>query len=167
MCRDFIWHAPVEILIVGGAAGLVTGVLGPERATGDIDVMDYRPADAMAEVELLAERIGKEIGLPEGWFNSNVQIRADSLPDGWAQRRIFVERGLWLSVYAVSRKDLLAMKFLAHRPKDLEDIDRLGVSEDDKEFVRQYLQQLPTRGTDPRDVAEAIGVLELWKVKSP
>ena len=105
MCKDFVWHIPVEILIVGGAAGMVTGVLGPDRITGDIDVMSYRPGEAMAEVELLADRLGKEMGLPDGWFNSDVQIRSDSLPTGWAERRMFVQRGTWLAVYAASRLD--------------------------------------------------------------
>ena len=59
------------------------------------------------------------------------------------------------------------MKFLAHRPQDVADIARLGVSPEDKEFVRQYLKQLPSKGTPLEQIAEAGEVLELWKVTRP
>ncbi len=124
LCKQFTWTMPVEILIVGGAAGMLTGTFAPDRVTGDVDVMIYCPNSAMVELECLASRLGQELGLPNHWSNSKVQIRTDTLPDDWKDRRQLVDRGAFLSVYAASRKDLMAMKFLAHRPQDLEDIDK-------------------------------------------
>ena len=167
LCGEFRWPTRVEILIVGGAAGMLTGVLAADRVTGDVDVMVYHPAEAMAEVERLADDLGRRSGLPQGWFNSNVQIRTDTLPDGWAARRQLVDTGECLWVFAASRQDLLAMKFLAHRPQDLEDIEAIGVSVDDVRFVRQYLAALAAKGTRAADVADAVAVLKSWRADAP
>ncbi len=47
-CRD------IEMLVVGGAAGMITGLLPPSRVTTDCDIMAYMPEDALAQVELAA-----------------------------------------------------------------------------------------------------------------
>jgi len=165
LCERFDWHCDVEILIVGGAAGMLTGLLGPGRTTSDCDVIDYNPAASWTDVEMLAERLGKELGLPDRWFNSNVQMRMDCLPDGWKSRRQHVFRGNRLSVYAISRPDLIAMKFMAHRQNDMEDLDELDVRRDDIEFVRKYLQELPGKGTPQDQILEARAILDAWKIR--
>lgn len=165
LCQRFRWHCRVEILLVGGAAGMLTGVFPRDRVTVDCDVISYLLADAWVHVELLADKIGKEFQLPDHWFNGNVQQRVDALPDGWKTRRVWVESGEWLEVFAASAPDLLAMKFLAHRPQDLEDIDKLGVTRDDKDFVRAYLAGLPAKGTPAEQIAEAAEILESWPVR--
>lgn len=162
LCERFDCHCDVEILLVGGAAGMLTGVLGPERTTIDCDVIDYEPAAAWTEIESLAAEIGKELGLPDRWLNSNVQIRLDCLPDNWKSRRQLILSGNRLLVYAISRLDLIAMKFMAHRRRDLEDLGKLAVTSDDVEFVRKYLQNLPEKGTRQEQILEAVEVLNSW-----
>lgn len=160
----FSYHTEVELLLVGGAAGMLTGLLPPARTTTDCDVMAYVPEDAMGAVENAAEQVARELGLAATWLNSNVQLRRDALPDDWQTRRVWI--GTWgqLRVFAVSRVDLIAMKVLAGRAQDLEDIRSMKLRPDDVEFVRRYLDGLPAKGTTPEQIAEAREVLQSLEV---
>lgn len=160
----FTYHTQVELLLVGGAAGMLTGLLPPSRTTTDCDVMVYVPENAMGAIEVAAEHVARELGLAAKWLNSDVQIRPDALPDGWQTRRIRI--GTWgqLSVFAVSRVDLIAMKVLAGRAQDLEDIRSMKPHPDDVEFVLRYLDGLLAKGTTPVQIAEAREVLESLEI---
>ena len=48
--KRFSYHTEVELLLVGGAAGMLTGLLPPARTTTDCDVIAYVPEDAMGAV---------------------------------------------------------------------------------------------------------------------
>ena len=159
----FTWHQDVEILIVGGAAGMITGALPPERTTGDCDVMRYDPPAVWAALEATAQLVAQHLGLPPKWLNSDVQLRADALPQGWRSRRIWVGTYGRLTVYAISRLDLIGMKFLAHRPADLEDLTSLGVIREELDFVNQYLRELPAQGTLPEEIDQAREYVNAWK----
>ena len=164
--KRFSHHTEVELLLVGGAAGMLTGLLPPARTTIDCDVMVYVPEDAMGAVESAALQVAGELGLGETWLNSNVQLRRDALPDDWETRRILI--GTWgrLRVFAVSRIDLIAMKVLAGRPQDLEDIHSMKPRRDDVEFVRRYLDGLPAKGTMLNEIAEARELLESLEIQN-
>lgn len=149
----------VELLLVGGAAAMVTGVLPASRTTTDCDVMDYAPPGSMSAVELAAERVAKELGLAPTWLNSDVQIRRDTLPDGWRQRRVHVGVYGRLHVWAASRLDLIAMKVIAGRAQDLEDLRDMRVRRDEAEFVRRHLASLPAKGTARSQIEDALVVL--------
>lgn len=153
--ESLVYHQDIEILLVGGAAGMVTGVLPASRTTTDCDVMVYIPPSAMAAVELAADLVASELQLAPRWLNSDVQIRLDALPDGWERRRILVGVYGRLRVSAVSRRDLIAMKVLAGRAQDLEDIISLRVRFDEAEFVRSYLDRLADKGTTQEQINDA------------
>lgn len=155
----------VEILLVGGAAGMVTGLLSPDRVTTDCDVMAYLPVDAMAAVESAAEEVAGELDLASDWLNSNVQMRLDALPDEWETRKQWVNRYGPLNVCAASRIDLIAMKVLAGRDQDIEDLDAMKVRIDDLDFVRKYLDKLTEKGTKPEQIDEARLLLEALEVQ--
>jgi hypothetical protein len=159
------WPSNVEILLVGGAAGMITGVLPSHRTTNDCDVIRYDPEQARLTIESIAEDVGKELGYSRHWLNSNVQLRLDCLPDEWRERRIWVGTYGQLWVYAVSRLDLIAMKFIAHRAQDLQDLKELKVAAEDIAFVRQYLDRLPSKGTNAEEVNEARDYLSAWEDK--
>jgi len=158
--RRFSYHTDVDVLLVGGAAGMLTGVLPASRITADCDVMAYAPESAMTAVEHAAAEVAAELGLASNWFNSDVQIRRDALPEDWRTRRVMV--GTWgsLRVFAASRIDLMAMKVLAGRPQDLEDVRSMRPRSEDLDFVRRYLDRLLETGTSPEQVADARIVLE-------
>ncbi|MCA9290385.1 MAG: hypothetical protein KDA25_04605 [Phycisphaerales bacterium] len=154
------YHCDIEILLVGGAAGMVTGVLARGRATTDCDVMICIPPDAMSTVERAAGTVAEEMNLSPTWLNSDVQLRLDALPDGWAQRRIHVGTFGRLRVSAASRPDLIAMKVLAGRDQDIEDPHALRIRPDDVDFVDDYLDSLGDKGTSPEQVDEARVLLQ-------
>ena len=141
-----VYGQAVEILIVGGAAGVLIGVLRPGRTTADCDVMVYAPAKAMGAVELAAERVAMELGFSGNWLNSDAQLRRDTLPDGWEGRRHHLGDHGNLRVYALSRLDLFAMKVVAGRPQDLDDLEAMKVRQEELRFVRDHLTRLEAPG---------------------
>jgi hypothetical protein len=154
---------PIELLLVGGAAGLLTGLLPPSRTTLDCDVMVYAPANAWHAVEQAAHVVGRELGLPTSWLNSVAQMRIDSLPNGWRERRIRIGQFGPLHVWAVSRIDLIAMKFIAHRAQDLEDLAALNVTTEDVALVERFVQSLRAGRTPSQEVEEAMKILRDWE----
>ncbi len=93
------------------------------------------PPEAMSAVEIAADKVAVEMTLSPTWLNSDVQIRLDALPDGWDKRKISVGTFGRLRVYAASRPDLVAMKVLAGRDQDIEDLQAMRVRPDDVEFL--------------------------------
>ena len=159
------WPEPIELLLVGGAAGLMTGLLPAERTTADCDVMRYLPQDAVAALELASRTVAEELGLNPRWLNADVE-HVGVLPDGWAGRRQRVGQFGELYVYAVGREDLIAMKFYAGRDQDLDDLDALVVTERDATFVRCYLVDRPRLSPRPialEKIAAALELLDGWE----
>ena len=65
------WNGdPVEILLIGGAGAMLTGMLRSERVTQDCDVIDYQPQDGQQAVLAAAAKVAAKKGLPEKWLNS-------------------------------------------------------------------------------------------------
>ena len=149
----------IELLLVGGAAAMVTGLLPPGRTTVDCDVMICHPTGAKPTVEHVADEVAEELGLAVGWLNSHVQIRGDALPDGWERRRIWVNTYGPLKVYAASRPDLIAMKVLAGRAQDIEDLQHMRATVSEAEFVREYLAGLEAKGPFADQVADGCVIL--------
>ncbi len=159
------WPGTVEVLLVGGAAGLITGLLARGRTTIDCDVLAYTPANAWTRVEAAAEAVARELGFSPTWLNSDVQVRLspEMLPKGWQDRRVLVGRYGKLHVFAVSRADLIALKFLAHRDRDLQDLEALGVTRDDVKFVRGYLKHLLGSGEQGENIRGTQELVDGWK----
>jgi len=155
------WDGKVEVLVVGGAAGVVTGLLPPERTTADCDVIKVAPPEAASAVVLAAAQAAEELDISVDWLSQQVQ-QLDVLPDGWRSRRIEVGRFDNLTIYAAGRLDLLAMKLYANRAQDRADIQTMGIEADDIEFLRQYLRMLtvPSRNANLDQVVAAEKLLD-------
>jgi len=157
----------VELLLIGSAAALVAGILDDSAiATQDCDVLQYSPQDILGKIELLAETVGGELDLPKNWLNSDVQIRLspDMLPDGWESRKVAIGPFGKLKVFAVGRIDLIATKFLAHRPADLEHLESFKVTGDERKFAERYLLELGNKGESQANIADALEVVKSWTV---
>jgi hypothetical protein len=152
----------IEILLIGGAAGMLTGQLSAHRVTQDCDVMNFRPQEAQNAVLDAAEQTAKTEGLPEQWLSTQAMDTLVILPNGWHARRIHIETFGKLSIYAVSRLDLLAMKFYANRPQDRQDIIEMKPSPEEIEYVRKYLDMLrvPSRQADLDQVVSAFKLVD-------
>ena len=151
----------VEILLIGGAAGMLTGQLPYYRVTQDCDIMHIQPSDAQQSVLTAAAEVARLFGLPQTWLNTQA-MPLNVLPDGWRSRRTQIARFQTLSVYAVGRLDLLAMKFYANRPQDRQDIIAMKPSREEIEFCRRYLNLLkvPSRKAHLDQVVSALELVE-------
>jgi len=159
------WEGPIEVLLIGGAAGIITGQLSSDRTTGDCDVISYSPPEAMQAAETAATQVAGELGLPLGWLSSEAR-QLDILPDGWRRRRRHAGTFGKLCVYAIGRRDLLATKFYANRPEDREDIRAMQPTAAELRFVRTYLTMLrvPSRQANLDQVDAATKTLAAFEV---
>lgn len=150
------WPGDIEILLVGGLAGVVTGVLPATRITVDCDIAILEPAEAASAVRTAADEIGRTLKLGRNWLSDQVS-HLNVVPDGWRSRRQHVGHFGKLQIYAVGRLDLIAMKVLAHRDLDVEDLHQMKVTREEIGFVSRYLQmlKLPSRGADLDQIAAA------------
>lgn len=149
---------PVEIVIVGGAAGILTGEL-QRRLTSDCDVPVHIPQEAWGELRRHALAIARERGLSEDWLNAETRMLLIRMPLDWRCRARHVGEFGHLKVTAIGRLDLIAMKFIAGRAEDREDLRSLGVSTEEASFVRQYLSGLAQR--HPKEAEHVEDALEL------
>lgn len=154
----------VEILIVGGAAAVLTGQLPAEWTTSDVDVLQFVPPKHIDEILDVAGEVGRDLSLPPIWMNSDVGLWRDSLPDEWQGRRVRIGTFGRLHVWAISRMDLIAMKFMAHRPDDREHLELMRVTREELGFVLQYLKSMSNRHDKAR-IEIARRYVEDWKVE--
>ncbi len=152
---------PVEILLIGGAGAMLTGLLRPERVTQDCDVIDYKPQDGQQSVLEAASKTAAAKGLPKTWLNSKA-MNMDILPDGWRSRRILIRKFEKLWIYGASRIDMLVMKFYANRPQDREDIFDMEPKPQELVKVRRYLDMMrvPSRQANLDQVVSAFKLLD-------
>ena len=153
----------VEILIVGGAAGVLTHELPPAWTTADVDAFYFELAKDREAVLSAAEEVGRELKLPSDWLNDWGGKSRWTLPDEWKSRRILIGAFGRLRVYAVSRIDLISMKFIGHREHDLEHLRELKVTSSEKAAVGEYLEVLAERYPAGRHPEKA-GRIELAKL---
>jgi Nucleotidyltransferase of unknown function (DUF6036) len=132
----------LELLVVGGAAGLLSGELAGTNTTSDVDVLLVGDWDRIQDA---AASVGIEMNLPANWLNNDAGLYAESLPADWKTRRMDVGCFGALQVWAVGRKDLIAMKFYSHRPQDREHLAQMNVTPEEREFVNRYLDDLAYR----------------------
>jgi hypothetical protein len=155
------WPSEVEIVIVGGAAMALTGLL-PRRVTVDCDVALHAPREAWGALERAAAKVAAAQGLPIDWLNPETETLAHRMPDGWRDRATEIGRYGSIKLVALGRSDLIAMKFIAGRAVDLEDIRALRVTAEEGEFVRTYLRDLERKhpGREREQVRDALDLLE-------
>ncbi|GGM34823.1 DUF6036 family nucleotidyltransferase [Dactylosporangium sucinum] len=102
-----------DLYIFGGAAMAL--VYDSRRATRDIDAVFHPHGVVLEEARSVAE----ELGLPQWWLNEQASVYIAPGGDA-AASRVFDHPGLRVS--AASPEHLLAMKVLAARRRDADDI---------------------------------------------
>lgn len=119
-------YQPVRVLIIGGTFMLTQ--VGNRSITEDIDViftdiLDRRASPVYQTTLQAAKAIAVRNNLREDWFNdgmSHLLRAAGDLPEGRLWKRYGV-----LEVYLPPAGYILALKLLAYRDKDKEDIEAL------------------------------------------
>ncbi|MFO0875215.1 MAG: DUF6036 family nucleotidyltransferase [Phycisphaerales bacterium] len=150
----------VHLLLAGGAAGMLTGLLDAERTTTDCDVMLYEPAEARELVDRIAAEVAGDFGLSERWLNSGGAPWMDAMPAGWRERlETVLVRGP-LHVHAVGRLDLLALKLMAGRPQDIEDLETMSMTAEEVTVLRAHFTGWTDASWPAGAVANAVELLE-------
>ena len=119
---------------------------------------------SLFEPLIAAKTAGKAFGLPDKWFNSDVQSHEASLPEGWHERRRFVGTYGRLRIFAAGSRDLIVMKLISGRAQDLQDVEAL-IRADDVAFIRDCLAELGKKSAVSEKVPEAFERLEALEPK--
>lgn len=116
-----------EIVLIGGAAVLTN--YGFRDMTYDVDAI-IRASSSMKEA---INVIGDELGLPNGWLNSDFTKTASYSPKLLEFSKFYKRFGYVLDVRTVSREYLVAMKLMSGRKykNDLSDI--IGILYEEQE----------------------------------
>jgi hypothetical protein len=132
----------VKYLVIGGIATVLYGI---PRATFDLDILIEPTPDnaqhllaALLEARLgtaalitTEELLAQEITIFKDRVRIDVQTSTPGLQfaQAWQRRETMEYQGQ--TFYVVSREDLIASKRAAGRPRDLEDVRLLELSDDD------------------------------------
>lgn len=128
-----------EIVLIGGAAVLTN--YGFRDMTYDIDAI-IRSSSSMKEAIHI---VGDELGLPNGWLNSDFTKTASYSPKLLQYSKFYKHFGYVLDVRTISREYLVAMKLMSGRKykNDLSDI--VGILyEEQKQGNPLSLEQIET-----------------------
>jgi hypothetical protein len=78
--------------------------------------------------------------------------------DGWRERTVPVGEFGPLRVRAIARIDLISLKLIAGRERDLNDLDALEVTAEEARFIVKSLPQILARGANPDSVEAALAL---------
>ncbi|MBI5349625.1 MAG: hypothetical protein HZB77_09985 [Chloroflexi bacterium] len=106
---------------------------GAQRATRDVDALVLR--GSVNDLRQAVKNVAKLNDLPEDWLNDAVKGFADILPPDFQERLTLLDVSTSkVRVYVLGRAEQTAMKIVALREQDLEDLELLLplLEEDDK-----------------------------------
>lgn len=141
---------PVTVVLCGAVAGILTGQLSGDRQTLDCDVIASEPQESFEAIANAAAVAAEQLDLKPQWLNRDSRMYAHLLPVGWKDRLQRIDRFGPLEIMAISRRDLLALKLMGskQRPQDLEDIEEMQPTEDEMNFLSDYLDQMEAESLD-------------------
>ncbi len=91
-------------------------------------------------------------------------MRHMMLPD-WRARTVAVGEFGPLRVRAIARIDLISLKLIAGRERDLNDLELLCVTAAEARFVAASLPTLLTHGANPEVIDTAIALARSWEAQ--
>ncbi|MBI5082453.1 MAG: hypothetical protein HZB17_14305 [Chloroflexi bacterium] len=130
-----------EIILVGGAAMILH--FGAQRATRDVDALVLR--GSVNDLRQAVKNVAKLNDLPEDWLNDAVKGFADILPPDFQERLTLLDVSTSkVRVYVLGRAEQTAMKIVALREQDLEDLELLLplLEEDDKTILVRIMNHV-------------------------
>jgi hypothetical protein len=131
-------------LVVGGGAAMVLAYDHP-IATQDVDAFAARGGLRIAELDVLAKRVAKQLDIEPDWLNAHFETFTGVLPSDYATRLRSVYRGHHLQVDALGPEDLLVMKCFAARDKDRPHARKLLKLAADLDLVDRQLALLASK----------------------
>ncbi len=139
-------------ITIGGGGALILGH-AYDGATKDLDGVSRD----MESIKEISEQIAKIINIEHDWLNPYFSAFTYYLPADSNSRIIQVYKNDYLIVYSLGVEDLLIMKYMAGRPKDLKHIRHLLLLKPDLNIIEERLIELCKIKKD-----EAENALELF-----
>ncbi len=139
-----------DLFVVGGAAMALA--YDATRVTRDVDAM-FVPHGVVVEE---AHAVAQELGLPPWWLNEQASVYVSGQADP-GKRRVFDHPGL--RVMVASPDHIFAMKALAARTRDVDDLRSLAVLAE-VDSVEKALQICRDFYPDEVVSQRALGVLQ-------
>jgi len=153
-------EVPIELNLIGSAAGILGSQLPANRTTLDCDIAKLKPDPAgMIAVAEAAKIVAVELGLPANWLNDESVIFG-GLPEGWMSRRRPQLETDTLAIYFISRRDLIAMKVHAQRPQDRQDLADLAPTREELRLAREHIDALNVQNYPQEDIRKAYAYLD-------
>lgn len=158
----------VRIVLAGGVAGLLSGLLTAHRTTADCDVLHLDREDAWTQITAAARQIAQANALPPTWLNRDCQQFAHCFPLGWQDRIHDIGRFGPLHVAVVSRFDLMGSKIVSapKRPQDLTDIIQMKPTPEELKRIEAHLDRLSDEHLDGFDHAPQRSILQALRSQS-
>jgi hypothetical protein len=132
-----------DVILIGGAAMIL--YFGSSRATRDVDVLVLR--GDVAELRQAVKAVADKHDLLEDWLNDAAKGFADILPPDFYNRLVPLEMSFrHIRLYALGRPEQAALKIVALREQDLEDLEILlpQMSDADKESLIKIMNHIST-----------------------
>lgn len=135
-----------EIVLIGGAAVLAN--YGFRDMTYDIDAI----IQASSSMKDAINRVGDEMGLPNGWLNSDFTKTKSYSPKLLQYSEYYKHFGYVLEVRTVSGEYLVAMKLMSGRKYKNDISDVIGILKEQKEIGKPLtLEKIQTAACDLYD----------------
>jgi hypothetical protein len=150
---------PATMTLIGGGGGVLAGLLPAQRHTVDIDVIDVDPPEVFDLCCHHAPRVADACGLSPGWLDATAHTMRHMMLAEWRERTIPVGEFGPLKVQAIGRIDLISLKLIAGRQRDLEDLAALRMTTDEARRLTRELPTLLRQGANPDVVEGAIRLL--------
>ncbi len=111
-----------DLVLIGGAAMILH--FGASRATRDVDVLVLRGNPT--ELRRAVKAVAREYDLPDDWMSDAAKGFADILPPDFYHRLTPLPFPFQhLRLYVLGRPEQVALKIVALREQDLEDLELL------------------------------------------
>jgi hypothetical protein len=159
--------APIRLIVAGGVAGMLAGLLEPSRTTGDCDVMWASDESQWAGVVTAAAEAGERLGLPQHWLNRDCAMYAWCLPLGWLDRCKRVGTFGSITVDRLSRLDLIATKVIGSpkRPQDFADLRAMSPTAAELAFIDDHLDRLAAEHLGGDTFDDQCAIVEALRTK--
>lgn len=147
---------PIRITLVGGSALALLDLV--ERQTKDADVIEASSKLAAISDEIKA--VARKLDIGTEWLNEDAGAWRRFLPPDYISRLQAVGQFGKLAVNSLGRQDLILMKVIAGRTRDLLDLKGIAPSPEEIRLVRQQVERLkridPETGTFVEDYLNLI-----------
>jgi len=148
-----------EMVLIGGAAGVLSGALPASRTTVDRDVLHVSPPEVFDLCRYHADEVARRFQIAPQWLDASAHALAHLMLPGWRDRLVAVGTFGPLQVLAVGRLDLIALKAIAGRAEDLEDLHSLAVTNAEADQLLQLFPSIRSHGISPHAYASALEIL--------